>query len=263
MNRLLTGVGLLAVAFFLIFIATPWVFALAAVLMSVLCYREFATLVAAHGIARPGWLGIATGLSLLFWPQITQFILNPIAVITCLLAGMLIVALGRDNLNEILPQAACEFFGAFYTFAPWRFSIDLRRESVHFLFFTLALSWVGDTAAYYVGRAWGRHKLAPIVSPGKSWEGAIASVLASVVFGLAYLSFFFPVLPWWKITLVGLLGNVAGQLGDLAESAIKRGAGLKDSGNLLPGHGGILDRVDSNLFALPVVFTIYLLLLKT
>ena len=263
MKRVLTAAGLLGFAFSMIFVAPDAVFILAAILMSVLCYREYSNLVAAHGIVCPGILGIATGLFLLLWPQVARFLLNPILVVTCLLLAMLVTALRMRDLREILPQTACAFFGAFYTFAPWRFSIDLRRESIHLLFFALALSWVGDTAAYYVGRQFGKHKLAPNVSPGKSWEGTVASIVASVVFGLIYLSIFLPLLPLWKVAAMALLGNIAGQVGDLAESAMKRGAGLKDSGNLLPGHGGMLDRVDSSLFALPVVFAVYSLVLKS
>jgi phosphatidate cytidylyltransferase len=160
-------------------------------------------------------------------------------------------------LREILTSVACTFLGSFYTFAPWRFSIDLRRESVHLLFFALALNWIGDTAAYYVGRHVGLHKLAPIISPMKSWEGSTASVAASVIFGLLYLGYFMPRLPWWQTLLLSVLGNVAGQFGDLAESAMKRGAGMKDSGNLLPGHGGMLDRVDSSLFAVPAIYLLF------
>jgi len=126
------------------------------------------------------------------------------------------------------------------------------------LFFALALNWAGDTTAYYIGRQFGRHKLAPVVSPKKSWEGAFASVAGSVIFGLLYLGHFLPLLPWWEIVIIAILGNIAGQFGDLAESAMKRGAGVKDSSNILPGHGGMLDRVDSSLFALPIVYIIYL-----
>jgi phosphatidate cytidylyltransferase len=130
------------------------------------------------------------------------------------------------------------------------------------LFFALAMNWIGDSAAYYVGRKLGRHRLAPIVSPKKSWEGAIASVLASLLFGLLYLPHLLPELRIWQIVLMAVLGNIAGQIGDLSESAMKRGAGLKDSGTLLPGHGGMLDRVDSSLFSLPVVSAIYTYLIR-
>jgi phosphatidate cytidylyltransferase len=251
MNRLLTAVALLAVAFYLIFWAPHFIFLGAAILMSLLCYREYSDLVAGHGIRRPGLYGIAAGLLLFFLPQYA------VIVITLLVIVALIAALRAENLRDILPQVACAVLGAFYTFAPWHFSADLRAVSVHLLFFALALNWAGDSIAYYVGRRFGKHRLAPIVSPKKSWEGAIASVVGSVLFGVLYLGYFLRSLPVWQVVTMAVIANVAGQFGDLAESAIKRGAGVKDSGDLLPGHGGMLDRVDSSLFALPAVYCIY------
>jgi phosphatidate cytidylyltransferase len=135
----------------------------------------------------------------------------------------------------------------------------LRDANVHWLFFALALCWAGDITAFYVGRAFGHHKLAPVVSPGKSWEGAIGSAFGSMLFGVVYMRYFVRDLPWWQVALIALAGNIASQFGDLAESAMKRGAGLKDSGDLLPGHGGLLDRLDASLFALPVVYACFLL----
>jgi phosphatidate cytidylyltransferase len=119
---------------------------------------------------------------------------------------------------------------------------------------------VGDTGAYYVGRRFGRHKLAPIVSPGKSWEGAWASAVTGGVFGLVYLRLTVPGVPVWEAVLLALAANIAGQVGDLAESAIKRGAGVKDSGSLLPGHGGLLDRLDSTMFSMPVTYVLLTLI---
>jgi phosphatidate cytidylyltransferase len=113
-----------------------------------------------------------------------------------------------------------------------------------------------------VGRAIGKHKLAPTISPGKSWEGAIASVAGSVIFGLLYVGHFVPQIALWQVAIIAAVANVAGQFGDLAESALKRGSGLKDSSNLLPGHGGFLDRLDSSLFALPVVYVLCRVALK-
>jgi phosphatidate cytidylyltransferase len=144
-------------------------------------------------------------------------------------------------------------------FIPWRFATDLRQVSVHLLFFALASNWVGDSAAYYTGKRFGRNRLAPSISPNKSWEGAAASVFGAVLFGLVYLRYFLPAFSIGFIVLLAIASNVSGQLGDLCESAMKRGAGIKDSGNLLPGHGGILDRMDSSLFSLPTVYAIYLL----
>lgn len=254
MKRLVTAVALIAVAVYLVFWAPNALYLAATLLMSGLCYWEYAGLVAAYDVERPGTFGFLAGLVIVFRPQQT---LLGIALLACIFLSL---SLQRDTLREILPQAAYAFFGAFYTFAPWRFAVDLRNASVHLLFFALALNWIGDTAAYYLGRRFGRHRLAPKVSPKKSWEGAAASVAASVAFGILYLGKFAPSIPAWEVALMAAAGNIAGQLGDLAESAIKRGAGVKDSGAMLPGHGGILDRVDSSLFTLPIIYGILLLI---
>lgn len=253
MKRALTAAALVPLAIYLIFWSPDWLFLLAAAIMSLICYSEYAGLVAEHSIRRPGAWGIAAGLLLLFWPQ---FILVELIAITILAA---IAGLRSANLADLLPYLGAVLLGAFYTFAPWRLAIDLRYESVYLLFFAIALNWVGDTAAYYVGKTWGKHKLAPEISPKKTWEGSIASVIGSLVFGLVYLGYCLPGISWWEIVILAIAGNVAGQFGDLAESALKRGAGVKDSGRLLPGHGGMLDRIDSSLFAVPVVYIIYLL----
>jgi phosphatidate cytidylyltransferase len=111
-----------------------------------------------------------------------------------------------------------------------------------------------------VGRKYGRHKLAPAVSPGKTWEGAMASSVAGLIFGLIYLPLAIAGTSLLKAGILAVAANAAGQVGDLAESAIKRGAGVKDSGTMLPGHGGVLDRVDSTMFSLPVLYTLVALL---
>lgn len=254
MKRLLTGIGLLAIALYLVFWAPKVVFMAAALLMGLLCYREYAGLVAGHRIQRPGIFGVLAGLVILFWPLYTS------VGVTFLVLLAFITALRANDLSDVLPQVACAFLGSFYTFAPWHFAALLRSLSVHLLFFALALNWAGDSVAYYTGRRFGRHRLAPVVSPKKSWEGAVASALGSVLFGVLYIGHFMPALSPWKVALIAVMANVAGQFGDLAESAMKRGAGVKDSGHLLPGHGGILDRVDSSLFALPLVYMVVLLL---
>ncbi len=251
MNRILTALALTAFAVYLIFFAPQPIFIAGALLFAALCYWEYSGLVAAQAVPRPGALGWLAGALVIFFPEFT------LPGASLLLICSFVIALRQDDLRAVLPDVAASFMGAFYTFAPWRFAIDLRASSVHLLFFALALNWVGDSVAYYVGRAFGKHKLAPVVSPGKSWEGAIASVLGAVVFGLFYLGRFVPQIPLWQVAIIAAIASVAGQLGDLAESALKRGAGVKDSGDLLPGHGGMLDRVDSSLFALPVVYILY------
>jgi len=251
MKRLLTALALVAVAAYLVGWAPTPIFVAGALFFGLLCFWEYSGLVALHDLPRPGIAGWLTGLLLIFVPEYT------LPGVSILLGVRFVVALRDDNLRHVLPQVAATTMGAFYCFAPWRFAIDLRGVSVHLLFFALALNWVGDSAAYYVGRRFGKHKLAPVVSPGKTWEGAVASVLGAVLFGVLYLGHFVPQVAWWQVVLIAALANGAGQLGDLAESALKRGAGVKDSGNLLPGHGGVLDRVDSALFALPVVYVLY------
>jgi phosphatidate cytidylyltransferase len=131
--------------------------------------------------------------------------------------------------------------------------------------FLLCVVWAGDTVAMYVGRSLGRHKLAPRLSPGKTWEGAVGSLAGSllVTAGLIALAnqlvrreiliLAYPG-PAWTWLLLAVLVNIAAQAGDLAESALKRSAGVKDSGTLLPGHGGILDRIDALLIAAPVLW---------
>jgi phosphatidate cytidylyltransferase len=177
-----------------------------------------------------------------------------IAVLIAMLA--LISAMRAPELRDSLPRAAALILGILYIFGCWHTAVGLRALSPYWLFFGLALNWIGDTAAMAVGRAIGRHKLAPRISPGKSWEGSVASVVASVLFGMLYAHWALPSAPVWLPGALAFAGNVAGQVGDLCESALKRGAGMKDSGTLLPGHGGWLDRVDSSLFSVPVVYAL-------
>lgn len=250
MKRILTALLLVPLVCYLIFFAHPFLFIGAVTAIALVCYWEYSGLVQGHGIQRPGIFGVLAGLLILFQPQHTLLILSLLSMLA------LALALRERDLRDVLPQVACAFLGAIYVFAPWRFAIQLRAVSVHWLLFALGLNWFGDTAAYYVGRTFGRHKLAPNVSPKKSWEGAIGSVFGAVLFGVIYMGYFLPDVPYWKVVLIAACANIAGQGGDLAESAMKRGAGVKDSSNLLPGHGGWLDRVDSSLFALPVVWAL-------
>jgi len=164
------------------------------------------------------------------------------------------LALRAGDLRAAIVRAAFLLLGVAYIFGCWRFAPLLAAQNRYWLLYALVLNWLGDIGAYYVGRSLGRHKLAPIVSPGKTWEGAAASLGASLFFGFFFLHWAIPaVLPAAALALTAG-ANVAGQFGDLCESALKRGAGVKDSGSLLPGHGGWLDRVDSTLFTLPVVY---------
>jgi phosphatidate cytidylyltransferase len=247
MKRLLTALVLIPTISYFVIWAPFWAFAIVLTAIAMLCYREYDTFVANHGIAPPGWIGYLVGLAILHGPH---------PHICYVLGALLFLALSlrSDDLKQALPRAGAGVLGLLYTFGTWRTGMELRAADPWWLFFACALNWVGDSAAYYVGRAIGKRKLAPVVSPGKSWEGAIASVVGSMAFGALVMPQFLPAVPAWKFLLLAGVANVAGQVGDLCESAMKRGAGMKDSSNLLPGHGGWLDRVDSSLFAMPVVF---------
>ena len=146
--------------------------------------------------------------------------------------------------------------GALYIGGAWWCAFGLRTVNPHWLLFAFLLCWTGDTAALYVGKTFGRHKLAPKISPGKTWEGAIASVVGGVLAGAIYAHFLIPAAPLGFVLLVAAAGNIAGQIGDLVESAYKRWGGVKDSGSSLPGHGGWLDRIDSSLLSIPVVYAL-------
>ena len=142
--------------------------------------------------------------------------------------------------------------------------ILIRQESegIRWIFFILVLAFSGDIAAYYVGKRMGRRKLLPEVSPGKTVEGTIGLFAGSIIGCILFRQLFFPMLPVLHTVILGLVGSVAGQLGDLCESALKRTAGVKDSGTLLPGHGGILDRLDCLMFITPFVYYYRMLIIQ-
>ena len=171
-------------------------------------------------------------------------------------AGIAVITLfTRRPLVEGLPATGISASALLLVAFPLSFTVRLQAvPSVGpwLLLFALVITWVGDTAAYFVGRAIGRHALAPHLSPKKTWEGAVASIAGSLLVAFVFTR-------WINIAPAHLyamaaVGNVAGQTGDLLESAYKRSAGVKDSGSLLPGHGGILDRIDALILAIPVVW---------
>ncbi len=247
MKRVLTALALIPSVTYLILWAPQPLFLLALATVAGLCFFEFGGLVSHHAIPRPGLLGYAAGLLLLVAPDTQLGFLGLFVIL-----GMAL-ALRLPDLSETLPYTGALVFGVLYIFGGWRCGALLRAMNPYWMLFAVALNWVGDIAAFYVGRAFGRHRLAPRVSPGKSWEGSIGSLAASILFALVYFPRLLPTVPLLTGAGIAAAGNLAGQMGDLCESALKRGAGVKDSGNLLPGHGGWLDRVDSALFALPVV----------
>ena len=248
MKRVLTALALIPIVTWAVLGADPWIFLAVLAAVACLCYREYNHIAAGYGFGAPGVAGYGAGLLLLFWWDVPWLALVGIALVA------LTLAMREEDLSHALPRAALFLTGVLYVFGCWKCARPLRELNPHWLMYGLMLNWVGDIGAYYIGRAFGRHKLAPRVSPNKSWEGSIASVCVAGVAGVFYLQRFIPGVPLWQAVALTIAVNVAGQLGDLAESAIKRGAKVKDSGGILPGHGGFLDRVDSTLFALPVIY---------
>jgi len=189
----------------------------------------------------------------------------------------LTAAMRRAELSTGYPAAAASVFAFTYIAIPMALLVEIRRQPAGaiWVIYTLLAVWAGDIFAYFVGKAVGRHRMSPEISPKKTWEGAAASVAASVIIGTLWMQHA-PAISaallhlnlierrdgmWgleqpslWPIIILSAIVNLAAQFGDLVESLIKRGAGVKDSGTILPGHGGMLDRIDAMLFAVPVVW---------
>jgi len=167
----------------------------------------------------------------------------------------------RRPLVEVLPAAGISASGFILVAFPLSFAIPLHGASAQgptLLLFAMVIVWVSDTAAYFAGRSIGKRPFAPKLSPNKTWEGAVAGFLGSLAVAFVFM-------PWVNVPLIHLLsmaalGNIAGQVGDLLESGYKRSAGIKDSGTLLPGHGGVLDRIDALILAIPVVWYYWILI---
>jgi phosphatidate cytidylyltransferase len=177
-------------------------------------------------------------------------------VLFLFLIGVTLLTLSTKRpMVEALPAAGISCSGLLLVAFPLTFTIRLHAIPSFgpaVLFFVLVITWVGDTAAYFVGGTVGGPKLAPVLSPKKTWAGTIASSLSAFVVAVVFARFVNIPLP--HLLGMAAVGNIAGQAGDLLESAYKRSAGVKDSGTLLPGHGGVLDRIDALILAIPVVW---------
>lgn len=265
MKRVLTAVILIPIVLLLVFKAPFWLITLASAAVAALAAWEFLAMADASGAKTPR-IAVLCAVALLFGciffrPEYAAPLLG------CLTFTLFILCVFRSPLARVLPDTAYSVFGLLYiglslTAIPLLSAQENGPSLLVFLFFVV---WVGDIVALYVGRAVGRRKLAPSISPNKTWEGSIGSVLGSVLITLLliflagmltrnnfdWLSYPGPMFRWLGLAV---LLNIAAQVGDLIESAIKRGAGVKDSGTLLPGHGGILDRIDALLLAAPVLW---------
>ena len=282
MKRILTAVVLIPLVLLVLFKAPLWLFTLAVGVVAMGAVWEYLGLVDAYGVKAMKWLMLILTLAVfgLAIAPVVNVVLVILAIVLVVFAAAffaLIVAMKTDDLKQALPRASMSVLIFPYIVLTMLCLPYLKSEAsgIFLMLFVFAVVWSGDIFAYYAGRAFGKHKLAPRISPGKTWEGTIASFIGSVF--LAHLLFvdnhqIMEALNRWHLVVIptglpdmdnhlrlihgvvlGSLVNVAAQLGDLVESMIKRGAGVKDSGTILPGHGGILDRIDALLFALPVV----------
>jgi len=267
MKRILTAAILIPVVLLLIFVSPRWPLLLMAAIFVVaaLALWEYLGLADAMGAKTPRIVVIVCLAILLAAVFRRPDLMAPVT--GCLALALLILCTFRSPINRVLPDTAYSVFGLLYIGLSMStiYLLSSQDNGPALLLFLLLVVWAGDIAALYVGRAFGRRMLAPKLSPNKTWEGTLASVAGSIliavllVFGGGILSaqgMEILLYPGSYLHWIGLavLLNIAAQLGDLVESAIKRGAGVKDSGRLLPGHGGVLDRIDALLLAAPVLW---------
>jgi phosphatidate cytidylyltransferase len=271
MKRILTAVILIPLVLVLILWGPLWLQMLAAWIVAELALYEYLVLADASGARVPRWL-VLVCCALLFAAAYWEpaFLLAAFGVFALVLLGICSL---RSPLERILADTAAGFFGLIYVAFPLVLApmLTVQENGTSLLLFLLVVVWAGDIVALCVGRLLGRHPMAARLSPKKTWEGAAGSMVGSIAAGLGIvlcgshlyrhgIELLFYAQPWWYWTGLAILLNVAAQIGDLLESAIKRGAGVKDSGSLLPGHGGVLDRIDALLLALPVLW--YALLIR-
>ena len=287
LKRILTAVVLIPIVLLLVLWAPIPVVALVGAGVAVLAVQELLKLAEGYGI-RPFYGATYVFVTLLF----VLLALNPgdkplsstaffagTVVLAAAAAPFAFLVLGmrREDLRGAFPAALASAFAFGYVALPLGFLVQLREQwqGAFLVLYLLLLVWAGDIFAYFVGRSLGRHLMAPRISPKKTWEGALAGLVASMVVGWLLYNYATTISsallnahliaardgifalqkpsPWLTLLLSAAI-NVAAQLGDLVESLIKRGAGVKDSGTILPGHGGMLDRIDALLFAAPVLW---------
>jgi len=285
-KRVLTAAVLIPVVLVVILRAPVPVLAFVAGVVALLAIHELLKLSEAYGIrpfqAPPYVFCGVFFLLIAVCPGVTDALSTAgfayLALCTAALAPFVFLALGMRS-NELasgFPAAMVSVFAFVYVALPMASLVSTREQwrGGFFLLYLLLLVWAGDIFAYFIGKPFGRHRMSPRVSPNKTWEGALASIVASVGVGVmmfhnavpistallnAHLiarkdgifSAEFSLVP---VIVLSVVLNVAAQLGDLVESLIKRGAGMKDSGAILPGHGGMFDRIDALLCAAPVLW---------
>ncbi len=253
-KRVLSTIVLVPLFLWIVAGGPAWVFALVVVGVSMLANWEFTRMFQRAGVP------VLREAGLLWGGLVTLAFVRSDragAAFAVVVLGLLAASLDRGGAGpERWQRVAVTLLGVCYVNWLLGHAISLRAlpDGVHWILLLVWVTWVGETAAYVVGSLAGRHKLAPGISPGKTVEGAVAQLAASVLAALTAGGWVFPGLHLRDALAVGILLGVLGQVGDLVESALKRSVGVKDAGSVIPGHGGILDRIDGLLFNVPVLF---------
>lgn len=255
-KRWITGVIAVPLLFAIIACGAEWMFAALIVAATLLGMAEYNRMVFGPGIPREKVETLAVSLLLLLAAVRGDMSLL-VAILSLAVTAVLMLNLLRVKAQgPDLKSAASVLMGILTIPLLMSHFILIRRtpQGELWIFFILVLAFSGDIAAYYVGRSLGRRKVLPEASPGKTVEGTIGLVAGSIAGCLVFTAIFFPRVAPAHAVVLGFLGSIIGQLGDLSESVLKRSAGVKDSGTLLPGHGGILDRLDCLMFITPFVY---------
>jgi len=263
MKRILTAVVVLPFLIASILISSLWwVFVLLAAAAMVLGLWEFYLLAKKLKLQPDVGAGYIAGAALITIPlqnDPANVLLVLFVIIAVTIGTLIIVTLRGAPFEKMIPSVGATLLGILYIPLFGSHLVALRTGfpqtlSAHLLSFFFLVLMGSDAGAYYTGRALGKHKLAPSISPGKTWEGAAGGIVAALAMAALAHFWFFRELPLRYMLPLAAIMALLGILGDLVESALKRGAGAKDAANILPGHGGILDRLDSLLFNAPVIY---------
>jgi len=254
--RLLFSLGILPVVIAAVWFGGSW-FTAFAVIWGFMAAFEFFRLSSINKLAPITWFGLLGTVVLMLHPYYSNEF-NLSLILTSIIVIPLVFLLLRRNKENAFTGWVWTVAGILYIGWLLSFWIELRccLDYRNWVFLGLFVTFVSDSSAYLVGRKWGKHYLAPRVSPKKTWEGAVAGVAAAVCLSLCFIvpSPLSLSVTWWQVAVLGLLISIFGQLGDLAKSLFKRNMGVKDSSNFIPGHGGFLDRIDSIVFAGVVLY---------
>jgi len=254
-KRVASALVLLPIFVWIVVAAPAWVYGVMVVGVAALGQWEFTGMFERAGIRTFRVVGLVAGTVLT--ASFGVGALDPPVALTFVVLSLLAASLHRLRSERAAWEPlAVTALGICYVnwllgYGFWLYRLEAGTDWVLLLVW---VTWLGETAAYAIGSLLGRRKLAPALSPKKTVEGALAQLAVSVVAGVAAGAWFFPGLTALQACAIGLVLGIAGQVGDLAESALKRSVGAKDAGHLIPGHGGILDRIDGLLFNTPVLF---------